>query len=85
MPLSKWCQLTRDANVGRNVEKEHPTSITVRGGGPGSCPLSVSENCPGRRRELLHIVGLGLSSAADKFHNTSTSIVTRVTTPKAIS
>lgn len=21
MPLSKWCQLTRDANVGRNAEK----------------------------------------------------------------
>lgn len=52
MPLSKWCQLTRDANVGRNAEKQHPTSITVRGGG---CPLSVRENRPGRRGEAMHI------------------------------
>lgn len=61
MPLSKWCQLTRDANVGRNAEKQHPTSITVRGRGPGSCPLRVRENCPGSRGEALHIVQLGLS------------------------
>lgn len=42
MPLSKWCQLMLDANVGRNAEKQHPTFITVRGGGgPESCLLSV--------------------------------------------
>lgn len=33
MPLSKWCQLTRDANVGRNAEKRDPTFITWRGEG----------------------------------------------------
>lgn len=63
MPLSKWCQLTRDANVSRNAEKQHPTSITVRGGGPGSCLLSVGENCPGRRRTAMHIVELGFHAA----------------------
>lgn len=62
MPLSKWCQLTRDANVGRNAEKQHPTSITV-GGGPGSCLLSVRENCLGRRGKAMHIAELGFHAA----------------------
>lgn len=56
MPFSKWCQLTGDANVGRNAEKEHQTSITMRGGGPGSCPPHVRENCPGRGGEAAHNV-----------------------------
>lgn len=60
MPLSKWCQLTGDANVGRNVEKQHPTSITVREGGPESCPPCVRENCVRRRGEEMHIVGTEL-------------------------
>lgn len=29
MPLSKRCQLTWDANMGRKAEKQHPTFITV--------------------------------------------------------
>lgn len=62
MPLSKWCQLTGDGNVGRNAERQHPTSIIVGGGGPERCLLNVTESCPGKGK-AIHIVGLGFHTA----------------------
>lgn len=47
MPLSKWCQLTRDANVGRNAEKRDPTFITWRGEGA----RKLSSQSQGRKGE----------------------------------
>lgn len=47
--------------MGRNVEKQHPTSITLRGGGPGTCRPRVRENRPGRRGEAVRGVGPGSS------------------------